>query len=105
MRIKTKMVKIAVAGQSEFVVGFQLAGIRDSVELSQKPFNELKALKSRKEIGIVIVDEKIMEGLEPHERTEIEASVDPVFIPVSTKVEQDSLKKLIKKSVGVDLWK
>ena len=56
-------------------------------------------------MGIIIVDEKIVEKLEMHQRMEIENSVDPVFIPVSTKVEQDSLKRLIKKSIGVDLWK
>ncbi len=99
------MVKIAVAGTNEFNVGFQLAGIKDIVEMSNNPFNDLKNLKQRKEIGIVVVDEKIMEGLEPHQRLEIEASVEPVFIMVSTKVEQDSMRRLIKKSIGVDLWK
>ena len=99
------MVKIAVAGQSEFIVGFQLAGIRDTIELGISPFDELKNLKSRKEFGIVVVDEKIMDSFEIHQKIDIESSVDPVFIPVSIKVEQDSLRRLIKKSVGVDLWK
>ena len=99
------MVKIAAVGGNEFVVGFQLAGIRDTIELSNNPYNELRNLKSRKDIGIVIVDENILDGLEPHQRLDIDASVEPVFIPVSTKVEQDSLRRLIKKSVGVDLWK
>ena len=99
------MVKIAVAGSNEFVVGFQLAGIRDSIELASNFYNELKNLKNRKDVGVIVVDEKIIESLEPYQRTEIEASVEPVFIPVSTKVEQDSLKRLIKKSIGVDLWK
>ena len=99
------MVKIAVAGASEFVLGFQLAGIKDVISLSNEPFRELKGLKSRKDLGIVIIDERIMESLEQHQRLEIEDSVDPVFIPISTKVEQDSLRRLIKKSVGVDLWK
>lgn len=99
------MVKLAVYGTSEFVVGFQLAGIRDIVENGNKPFEELKNFKNRKEIGVVVVDEKIMEDMDTYQRQEIEASVDPVFIPVSTKVEQDSLKRLIKKSIGVDLWK
>ena len=62
-------------------------------------------LKNNKEIGIVVIDENIMEGLDKHQKIEVEDSVDPVFIPVSTKVEQDSLKRLIKKSIGVDLWK
>jgi len=99
------MVKLAVVGGSEFVVGFQLAGIKDIQEVQDNYFNELKNFKNKKEIGIVVVDEKIMENLEQHQRFEIEASVDPVFIPVSTKAEQDSLKRLIKKSIGVDLWK
>ena len=99
------MVKIAVAGKSDFVVGFQLAGIRDSLEIKDNEFESLKKLAQRKDLGIIIVDEKIVEKLEMHQRVEIENSVDPVFIPVSTKVEQDSLKRLIKKSIGVDLWK
>lgn len=99
------MVKIAVVGSNEFVVGFQLAGIRDIVEVNDNYFNELKDMKNKKEIGIVVVDEKIIENLESHQRMEIESSVEPVFIPVSAKAEQDSLKRLIKKSIGVDLWK
>ena|SRR3989338_7240932 len=99
------MVKIAVAGGSEFVVGFQLAGVKDVIETSDKPLNDIKNLKNRKDIGIVVIDEKIMEKLELHQRVEIESSIDPLFIPISTKIEQDSLKRLIKKSIGVDLWK
>ena len=99
------MVKIAAVGGSEFVVGFQLAGIRDTIELKQDSFNELRDLKNRKDIGIIIVDENMMDRLDLHQRVEIESSVEPVFIPVSTRVEQDSLRRLIKKSVGVDLWK
>ncbi|MBI1935352.1 V-type ATP synthase subunit F [Candidatus Woesearchaeota archaeon] len=99
------MVKIAVAGTNEFVVGFQLAGIKDTIEFGSNSFAELRNLKSRKDLGIVVVDEKIIDSLDIHQRLDIEASVDPVFIPVSTKVEQDSLRRLIRKSIGVDLWK
>ncbi len=99
------MVRIAAFGQSEFILGFQLAGIRDTIELGTNPYNELKNLKNKKEFGIVVVDEEIMDSLDIHQKIDIESSVEPVFIPVSTKVEQDSLRRLIKKSVGVDLWK
>ena len=99
------MVKLAAAGSNEFVVGFQLAGIRDAFEIGKNTFDELKDLKSKRDFGIIVVDEKIMDSLELHQRLEIESSVDPVFIPVSARAEQDSLKRLIKKSVGVDLWK
>jgi len=99
------MVKLAIAGTSEFTVGFQLAGIKDIIEISGNSFNELRSFKGRKDIGVVVVDERIMDSLEMHQKIEIENSVDPVFIPVSTRVEQDSLRRLTRKSVGVDLWK
>ena len=99
------MVKTAVLGSNEFNVGFQLAGIKEIMEVSNNPIKDINNFKNNKEIGIVVIEEKIMEGLEKHERIEVEDSVDPVFIPISTKVEQDSLKRLIKKSIGVDLWK
>ena len=99
------MVKIAAAGSNEFIVGFQLAGIKDTIGLGASFYNELRNMKERKDIGIIVIEEKIMEALEPYQRAEIESSVEPVFIQVSAKSEQDSLKRLIKKSVGVDLWK
>ena len=99
------MVKTTDLGSNEFIVGFQLAGIKDTIEISNNPISYINNLKSQKEVGVVIIEEKIIEDLDKHQRLEVEDSVDPVFIPVSTKVEQDSLKRLIKKSIGVDLWK
>ena len=54
------MVKLAAAGSNEFIVGFRLAGIKDTIELAAGLYNELKSLKERKDIGIVIVEEKII---------------------------------------------
>lgn len=99
------MVKIAVLGSNEFVVGFQLAGIKDTLEVSNNSMDDINKIKAKKEHGVVIIEERILEGLDKHQRLQIEDSVDPVFIPISTRFEQDSLKRLIKKSVGVDLWK
>jgi len=98
------MVNIAVLGSNEFVVGFQLAGIREIIEASSEPLKDIAELRKRKDIGIVIIDETIIGSLEQYQKEQIEDSVDPVFIPVSAKAEQGSLKRLIKKSIGVDLW-
>jgi len=99
------MVKTAVLGSTEFIVGFELAGIKDTIEVSDNPINDINKFKEKKEHGVVVIEENIMENLDKHEKIDVEDSVDPVFIPVSTKAEQDSLKRLIKKSIGVDLWK
>ncbi|MDP6600283.1 MAG: V-type ATP synthase subunit F [Candidatus Woesearchaeota archaeon] len=98
------MVKTAVLGSTEFIVGFELAGIKDTIEVSDNPIDDINKFKEKKEHGVVVIEEKIMENLDKHERIDVEDSIDPVFIPVSTNVEQDSLKRLIKKSIGVDLW-
>ena len=99
------MTKLAAIGTSEFVVGFQLAGIRKTIETEDDAINQIKNLTQDKEIGIVIIDQKTLDKVEEHDREDIEASIDPVFIPISTEVSQESLKKLIRKSIGVDLWK
>ena len=99
------MVKTAVLGSNEFVVGFRLAGIKDTLEVSNDPMADINNLKTKKEHGVVIIEQSLLDGLDKHQRLRVEDSVDPVFIPVSTSFEQDSLKRLIKKSVGVDLWK
>jgi len=96
---------MAVLGSTEFIVGFELAGIKDTIEVSDNPINDINKFKEKKEHGVVVIEENIMENLDKHEKIDVEDSVDPVFIPVSTKAEQDSLKRLIKKSIGVDLWK
>ncbi len=97
--------KVGVIGASEFIVGFQLAGVRDIMEKESEIMAALREFKARKDIGVVVVDEKLLEKLSHHERKSIEDSTEPVFIPLSTKVEQQSLRRMIVRSLGVDLWK
>ena len=99
------MAKLAAIGGSEFIVGFQLAGIRNTIEANKNIMEQVDEIKKNKEISIVVIDEKILQGLDEHDRNDIGDSVEPVFIPVSTEASQESLKRLIKKSIGVDLWK
>ena len=51
-----------------------------------------------------IFEQKIIENLDSSQKQEIENSVEPVFITLSANLEQESLKKLIKKSIGIELW-
>lgn len=99
------MAKLAVIGHSEFIVGFQLAGIRNTIEVDNDIISQIANIRKDRETSIVIIDEKILQNLDEHERNSIEDSITPVFIPVSTEVSQESLRRLIRKSIGVDLWK
>ncbi len=99
------MSHIAAVGSSQFILGFQLAGVRETIELHDNIFQSLKELRKNQKIVIVIVEESMLARLAAHERMEIESSIEPVFVALSTTVEQDSLRRLIKKSVGIDLWR
>ena len=97
---------VAVLGGNEFIVGFQLAGIRRVIEVKENIsdiMEKIGELKGNKEISIAIVDEKLLNKLDKHDRFDIEASVSPVFVPLSTSSSQENLRYLIKKSIGVDL--
>ncbi len=98
------MKKIAIAGNEEFTIGFKLAGITDSFELGEKPMDTLADLM-KSDFGIVIVEEDFLAKLDSEDRVDIENCVSPVFIPLSANASQDSLSRLIKKSIGIDLWK
>ena len=97
--------ELGVIGNQEFLLGFQLTGIRNVFEIGKDPLKDINEIKKNKEIGVVVIEEKILEKMDTHDRHEIEDSIKPVFVPLSDVAEQESLRRLIKKSIGVDLWK
>ena len=84
-----------------------LAGIRNAVTVrdGKAVLDEAHRLRASKEIGIVITDEEALGWLDGHEKAELLDSVEPVFIALSTQAGDDDIRKLIIKSIGVDLWK
>ena len=99
------MVEVAIIGGSEFVLGFQLAGIRKTIEAKDAPMGHIKKLMQDEHIGIIIIDDKTMDKLDFHDRKDVEGSISPVFVELSTQLSMESLKKMIKKSIGIDLMK
>ncbi len=98
------MFDIAVVGEQKFILGFQLTGIRHTFEINDDPYKKLKEIMSMENIGIIITEESILSKLEEHDRNEIESSVKPVVIVISEGASSDSLRKMIRKSIGIDLW-
>jgi V/A-type H+/Na+-transporting ATPase subunit F len=98
------MFKMASFGTDAFVLGFELAGIRNTIIAENDPEKQLRELMKSDEIGIVIIDEDTTNRLDSYLRKEIEDSVKPVFIMLSDKAEDESLRRMIRKSIGVDLW-
>lgn len=99
------MPEIAVIGGSEFVLGFQLAGIKKVCE-EETPEKKMLELMKDDGVGIIITDEKTMGRLSEYTREAVEISVKPVTVVVSDEgSSQEGLRKMIKKSIGIDLWK
>lgn len=95
--------EIAVIGKEDFCLGFSLAGITNIFE-TENPAEAIGKTFEDQEIGVVVVDESLMGKLDEFEKAKLEASVRPVFMTLSLKEESDELKKMIKKSIGVELW-
>lgn len=95
--------EIAVAGNDDFTLGFRLAGIKKAFNLEKTP---IKSLLSDKSIGILILNGKDVDAMPEHAREEARNSVSPVTVILSENAgEEDALRKMIKKAMGVDLWK
>lgn len=102
------MMQIAVIGGPEFTLGFRIAGIRDvhDVEKQQDAAAKMRELMQAGKTGIIIADEKAMGLLDEKTREAAEAAVKPVTVVVSAEASaQETLRKMIIKSIGVDLWK
>lgn len=98
------MLEIAVVGGSEFTLGFQLAGIRKTFDVEEEPINKIMELMKDGDVGIIVVDKKTMDKIDRFDREDLERSVKPVVITLSTEESDENLRWVIKKSIGVDLW-
>ena len=97
--------ELAVIGGSAFTLGFGLSGVRTIRNVEGDASMAFRELMARPEIGIVLTDQITLDQLPEHIRQGIQASVKPVIVVVSTgEGAQDALRKMIKKSIGVDLW-
>ncbi len=104
---------LAVVGGSEFTLGFMLAGIKNLYTLeTERPETlnvhaekMLDELWGSAQVGIVIIDDHLLSTLDERLREKVERSVKPVFVPLSTESSQETLRKMIIKSIGVDLMR
>ena len=102
--------KIAVIADSATCTGFRLAGVESTFALAG---NEAEAkigeLLSDESYGIIVVSERMVENCDWRLKKRIEATAKPIVVAipdVAGPIEQEeSLAKLIKRALGVDLTK
>jgi vacuolar-type H+-ATPase subunit F/Vma7 len=98
------MPEILAYGTNEFVVGFQLAGIRTQEADEAGLDSEVLGILTEKKAGIVILDKKTSDMLAAETQEKLLQSINPVFVVLSEQESSEELRMLIKKSIGVDLW-
>ena len=102
--------KIAVIADNATCIGFRLAGVENTFVLSGKEAEEkLSSVLLDPTFGIIIVTERLVEEGDWRLKKKIEATAKPVVVAipdVKGPIEQEeSLAKLIKRALGVDLTK
>ncbi|MCP3682524.1 MAG: V-type ATP synthase subunit F [bacterium] len=96
--------ELAIVGGEDFALGFQLAGVTKTFSVEDQPIKKIKELMNDNEVGIIVVDKKTMEKIDRFDREDLERSVKPVVMTLSTEESDENLRWVIKKSIGVDLW-
>jgi V/A-type H+-transporting ATPase subunit F len=99
--------EIAVIGNSEFILGFRLAGIRKTyaAENEEKLTEYINGVLGDNEVGILVLNNSDMNRIPGRLRTQLENSVKPTVIAIGEEEGGLSMRDRIKRSVGVDLWK
>ena len=99
--------EIAVIGNGEFILGFRLAGIRQTyaAENDEKLSELITRVLHDTNVGILVLNSSDMGRIPRRLRTTLEKSVKPTVIAIGGEVEGLSMREKIKRSVGVDLWK
>ncbi|MDD3135058.1 MAG: V-type ATP synthase subunit F [Methanoregula sp.] len=100
--------EIAVIGNSEFILGFRLAGIRKTYAAeSDEKLNEcITSVLQDGQVGILVLNTSDMERIPRRLRATLDKSVKPTVIAIGGEDKGGlSMREKIKRSVGVDLWK
>jgi V/A-type H+-transporting ATPase subunit F len=101
-----KAKSVAVLGEREIVMGFKLIGISSCFEINEKNAqSEISRIISRREFSLIIISENMMKYIESKALERMMASTDPliIFIPMPGGREEESVSKLAKRILGVDI--
>ncbi|HVQ01317.1 MAG TPA: V-type ATP synthase subunit F [Candidatus Thermoplasmatota archaeon] len=94
---------ITVVGSRDFILGFRLAGIRNTyVEENIEP--RVAEMIAEKDIDILVLNDEDYKKLSNSLKKKARESVRPIVISVG-KLEEDDLRERIKRVIGIDLYK
>lgn len=102
--------KIGVIGDSNTVLGFRLTGVMETRETEdpKEAFEALKTFFRDKDMGLVIITERLADSL----RTEIDKLTKGVVTPLLVEIPDkegaierkvDPINELVRRAVGVEI--
>lgn len=99
--------KISVIGDKDFALGFRLSGIKKLCESNETNYvQNFESCFEDPEMGIIIIEERYFKKLPARLKKKIEKVVSPVIVSISgEEVGGTDIGAMIKRSLGVDLWK
>jgi V/A-type H+-transporting ATPase subunit F len=97
------MTGIAVVGNRDFVLGFKLAGIRNTF-IEDDVEARIESLITDKELSIIVLYDNDYKKLSPSLKKRVHESIKPIVISVG-KSEEDDLREKIRRIIGIDLYK
>ncbi len=104
--------KIAYVGNNLLSVGFKIAGITESYVASDSAQAEsrMKELTTRSDIGIIIITSSVRKLIKDRRLSEaISSSLLPLVMEIpelnEQVLEEDTLRNLIMRAIGIDITK
>lgn len=100
--------EIGVIGGPDFVLGFNLAGVRRTYPVADHAeFAKVLdgILHKADNLGILIVQGSDMDALPPLLRKKASESLEPVIVAMGEGAGQDDLREKVKRAIGIDIVK
>lgn len=97
-----KKKEIAVIGDEEFTLGFELAGV-NQIYGAENFHENMEELLEKDEVGIVIANSRDIEELPARVKKRVEESVEPVIVELSEEPGTEKLGEKIKRAIGIDI--
>lgn len=97
--------ELAVVGRGDFTLGFKLAGIRKTYEVTDETMDgTVRDILDDKDVGILVMHNDDVSVLPAALQSALGESIEPTVVLVGGG-ETSQLREKIKQAVGVDLWK
>ena len=97
--------KIGAVGSEDFVLGFKLAGV-DKAYVSRGDIQQVfQEAVNDEEVGIIVIHEKEYSDLPLATIKAMENASRPIVITISEEEGESNMREMIRRCIGVDLWK